>query len=154
MLFTKSANKHNKFWGTGQKIPEDQLKFFEETELNFQTLDFQNQLVETFQWDRDLTKRIWTFQPERTKSNILLDQTLQVQRLSNIKDSLISSFEQVSYEGVLTQEPVRGYRFNLHDAQVHADNAHRGTGQILPAAKRLYQAGQLASNPKLYEPIY
>lgn len=37
---------------------------------------------------------------------------------------------------------------------MHADSIHRGTGQIMPAARRCFQACELTANPRLMEPVY
>jgi len=45
-------------------------------------------------------------------------------------------------------------RFNLHDAKIHSDNAHRGPGQIIPAATQVFKAAMLAAKPVLVEPFF
>ena len=40
----------------------------------------------------------------------------------------------------MAQEGLRGVRFNLVDAHLIADAIHRGGGQMLPAARRVYYA--------------
>lgn len=49
---------------------------------------------------------------------------------------------------------MRGIRFNIVDALIHQDPAHRKTNQIIPAAKRLFQGVQLKSRPTLLEPLF
>jgi elongation factor 2 len=36
----------------------------------------------------------------------------------------------------------------------HADAIHRGGGQIIPTARRLYWACELTAEPRLTEPVY
>jgi len=49
---------------------------------------------------------------------------------------------------------MRGLRCDLTDCELHADAIHRGGGQILPAARRLFYACELTSTPTLLEPIF
>lgn len=56
--------------------------------------------------------------------------------------------------GVLCDEPVRGVRWNMMDAKLHSDKAHRGVSQIIPATKRSLWAAQLRARPVLLEPMY
>ena len=56
--------------------------------------------------------------------------------------------------GVLAEEPLRGIRFHLCDAVLHSDCIDRGSGQIIPTARRAIHAAQLAASPRLMEPLY
>ena len=49
---------------------------------------------------------------------------------------------------------MRGFRSNVTDCELHADSIHRGAGQILPCARRLFYACELSSDPSLLEPIF
>jgi len=40
----------------------------------------------------------------------------------------------------MTNEAMRGIRFNVVDAILIADSIHRGGGQIIPAARRAFYA--------------
>merc|ERR1719220_2715398 len=61
---------------------------------------------------------------------------------------------QASGGGVLADENWRGIRINIDDVTLHADAIHRGAGQIMPCAKKVFSACQLASSPKLLEPMF
>jgi len=54
----------------------------------------------------------------------------------------------------MTEEGMRGVRMNLLDCVLHADTIHRGAGQILPTARRLFYACELTAEPRLQEPIF
>ena len=56
-------------------------------------------------------------------------------------------------EGVLTRELLRGVQFELRDAKIIPDAAHRGAGQIIPAAKKAMKAACASAGPVLLEPI-
>lgn len=48
--------------------------------------------------------------------------------MNEIRDSCESAFSWVTKEGVMTEEAMRGIRFNLLDCVLHADAIHRGGG--------------------------
>lgn len=57
-------------------------------------------------------------------------------------------------QGVLSEENLRGVRFNIHDVTLHADAIHRGGGQIIPTTRRCLYACLLTASPRLMEPVY
>lgn len=57
--------------------------------------------------------------------------------MQDISDSMITAFQQSTKNGVLAEEPMRGGRFNITDAVIHADAAHRKQGQVMPAGRRM-----------------
>jgi len=99
-------------------------------------------------------RKIWSFGPEGTGPNLLMDCTKAVQYLNEIKDSVVAGFQWASKEGVLCEENMRGVRFNIYDVTLHADAIHRGGGQIIPTARRVMYASQLTAAPRLLEPVY
>jgi elongation factor 2 len=164
-LFVKSANKHVKLWGNAyalngalvEVLQNEGESFVKSLEQN--STETRERLVSEFDWERDDTKRIWVFGPElggaaAPPTNVLVDQCKQVQGLAAIRDSITTSFGEVVQRGALAGERLRGVRFNLLDASVHSDAAHRGAGQVIPMARRLFQGAQLAADPRLEEPIY
>jgi len=72
----------------------------------------------------------------------------------NSKDHVVGAFMQVTGGGIICDEAWRGIRMNIDDVTLHADAIHRGAGQIMPAAKKVFYASQIASDPILYEPMY
>merc|ERR1719319_373690 len=84
----------------------------------------------------------------------LVDATKGVQFLSEIKDHVVGGFMQVTTGGVLCDEVMRGIKFCITDVKLHADTIHRGAGQLMPCAKRVFCACQLSSSPKLLEPMF
>lgn len=49
---------------------------------------------------------------------------------------------------------ILGVRINIHDVTLHADAIHRGGGQIIPTARRVFYASILTAQPRLLEPVY
>jgi len=85
---------------------------------------------------------------------MLVDTTKAVQYLHEIKDSMEAAFQWATKEGVMTEESMRGIRFNIMDVTLHADAIHRGGGQIIPTARRVFYASELTASPKFQEPIF
>lgn len=54
----------------------------------------------------------------------------------------------------MTDENMRGIRFNVEDVTLHADAIHRGGGQIIPTARRVFYACELTAQPRFQEPIF
>jgi len=74
--------------------------------------------------------------------------------LNEIKDSCEAAFQWATKEGVMSEENMRGIRFNIQDVALHADAIHRGGGQIIPTARRVLYAAQLTAAPRFVEPIF
>merc|ERR1712072_452422 len=104
--------------------------------------------------DVDAGRKIWGFGPLGKGPNFFIDSTKAIQYLNEIKDSVVSGFQGVTLEGTLTEEEMRGVRFDLHDATLHADAIHRGGGQIIPTIKKCCNGSYLAAEPRLQEPYF
>jgi elongation factor 2 len=85
---------------------------------------------------------------------MLVDVTKGVQYMNEIRESMESAFQWATKEGPMTEEHMRGIRFNLHDVVLHTDAIHRGGGQIIPTARRAYYASELLAEPRLLEPMF
>ena len=79
---------------------------------------------------------------------MLVDVAKGVQFLNEIKDSMEAAFQWATREGPMCDENMRGNRFNIHDVTLHTDAIHRGGGQIIPTARRVYYACELTASPK------
>ena len=100
-------------------------------------------------------RRVWAFGPGTRGPNILLDATRgNSGALHEVKDSICASFAWVTKEGVLCEENMRGVGMKVIDVALHKDSFQRGTGQILPTARRVMYAAQMLSAPRLMEPVY
>jgi hypothetical protein len=49
---------------------------------------------------------------------------------------------------------MRGIKFCIQDVTLHADNIHRGGGQIIPTGRRVLYACELTAAPSLMEPVF
>ena len=84
----------------------------------------------------------------------MVDMVKGAQYVNEIRDSVCTAFQHASKGGVLAEENMRGCRFNIVDAKIHADAVHRNGAQIMPASRRLFQGLELAAEPTLLEPIF
>jgi len=152
----KSPNKHNRIQIESQMLGNQLADEIEDEKISPKTDVKQRnkRLVDEFNWDPDETKKIWFFGPDNQGPNILVDQTKAAQYLTEIKDSVNNAFQWVTKEAPLTDENMRGVRFNIIDVTLHADAIHRGAGQVVPASRGSMFAAHLSGKPRLQEPIF
>ncbi|KAE8414864.1 P-loop containing nucleoside triphosphate hydrolase protein [Aspergillus pseudocaelatus] len=153
---SKSPNKHNRLYVTAEPIEEDCALAIEAGKINPRD-DFKTRarlMADEYGWDVTDARKIWTFGPDTTGANLLVDQTKAVQYLNEIKDSFVSGFQWATREGPIAEEPMRAVRFNILDVTLHADAIHRGGGQIIPTARRVLYAAQMLADPSIMEPIF
>jgi len=156
ICLSKSPNKHNRLYVTAEPLKAgiaediDDGKITEKDDPKARA----RYLAETYEWDPNDARKIWCFGPENTGPNILTDVSKGVQYLNEIKDSCVAAFNWATKDGVLCEENVRGVRFNVHDVTLHADAIHRGGGQIIPTARRVFYAAMLTAKPSIMEPVY
>ena len=156
MCLSKSPNKHNRLFLKGGPLSCELADEIENEVLGpkAETKERGKKLVETYQWDKTDTQKIWCYGPETTGPNMLIDVAKGVQFLNEIKDSMEAAFQWATKEGVMTEENMRGIRFNLEDVTLHADAIHRGGGQITPTLRRNLYACELTAKPRFQEPIF
>jgi len=75
----------------------------------------------------------------------LVDVAKGVQYMNEIRESMESAFQWATKEAPMTDEHMRGIRMNVHDVVLHADAIHRGGGQIIGTARRVYYAAELTA---------
>jgi elongation factor 2 len=156
ICLSKSQNKHNRIFMQAEPLGDDLTNDIEK-DLITSKQDAKERvklLTEKHEWDKNDALKIWCFGPDTSGPNILLDKTSAVQYLNEIKDSMEAAFQWASKEGALTDENMRGIKFNIMDVTLHADAIHRGGGQIIPTARRVFYASQLTAKPRFVEPVF
>jgi elongation factor 2 len=156
MCLSKSPNKHNRLFMKGiplgeevaQEIDDDKVSPKEDPKIRARYL------ADEHGWDVSEARKIWSFGPETSGPNVVVDASKGVQYMNEIKDSVVAGFQWASKEGPLADENMRGIRFNIYDVTLHADAIHRGGGQIIPTARRVMYACMLTGSPCLLEPIF
>merc|ERR1719242_2108241 len=156
MCLSKSPNKHNRLFMRAVPMPDGLAEDIDNGEVTPRQ-EFKARaryLNEKYEYDVTEARKIWCFGPEGTGPNLLIDVTKGVQYLNEIKDSVVAGFQWATKEGPMSEENVRGVRYNIHDVTLHADAIHRGGGQIIPTARRVFYASALTAAPRLLEPVY
>lgn len=157
VCLAKSPNKHNRLYMTAEPLSLDLTVKMANGEITSKD-DINTRskiLVGEYGWDPNDSKRIWSMGPEGDEeTNIMVDTTKGVQYLNEIKEHINHGFQWASGKGVLCEEPMRGVRFNLIDATLHADTIHRGGGQLIPPARNSMYAAMLTAQPAIMEPIF
>jgi elongation factor 2 len=154
---SKSANKHNRLYVNAYPLDNKFINDIEEgkIKLSQDMKTFGRMLADEYKWNVEEARKIWSFGcPPDAKCNVIVDVTKGVQYLKECKDYIISGFLEATKGGVLCDEPLRGACFNIEDVKLHSDPAHRNIGQILPCARNVCYACEIASGPKLLEPVY
>ena len=156
VCLSKSPNKHNRIFATAAPLGMELAQAVEDDEISSkqEPKDRAKILQEKYDWDPNDAKKIWCFGPDTTGPNMVVDVTKQVQYLNEIKDSVEAAFQWATKEGAMTDEHMRGIRFNIQDVTLHADAIHRGGGQIVPTARRVFYACELTAEPRFVEPIF
>ncbi len=152
----KSANKHNRIYLRAEPLGNTFLKGMDDGFIAPQ-MDYKKRarfIVDEVKWDMASARKIWAFGVDAGEQNVIVDMTKGIQYMNEIKDSVVSAFEQASCEGVLCGEAMKGIRFNVVDVVLHADSIHRGAGQIMPPTRRACYSSQIRSAPRLLEPMY
>merc|ERR1712000_483454 len=153
---SKSPNKHNRIYMKGEPLADDLPEAIDKGEIGPRD-DIKTRakiLASDYGMDVNEARKIWCFGPDTNGPNLLIDTTKGVQYLNEIKDSCVAGFQWATKEGVLCDENMRGVRFNVKDATLHADAIHRGGGQIIPTCRRVLYASVLTASPRLQEPVY
>ena len=153
IALAKSPNKHNRFWVQIEPLEEEVIKMIESGEIDevMGRRRIGDVLYQKAGWPVDEARNVWALEEHR---NILIDLTKGVQYMRDVRDMVISGFRWACQAGPLCEEPIRGVKVKLIDAQLHEDPVHRGPAQIMPAIRRAIFGSFLTANPILLEPIY
>jgi len=150
----KTANKHNRFYFTASPLAPELIAEFESGSLPTDATLRARRLVEVHGWDRGHARKILAMSGPNEGPNVLVDSSVGVQYMPEVTDHLVAAFHKVCSEGPLCGERVRGVRFDIIDAKIHADGAQRRSAQVVPACVRALQGVLLLAEPALFEPIY
>ncbi|GMH37678.1 hypothetical protein BSKO_05551 [Bryopsis sp. KO-2023] len=156
VCMVKSPNKHNRIFMRARSMEEGLPEDIEDGRIG--PLDDPKSrteiLSDKFGWDREQSRKIWAFGPDTMGPNMLIDATKGVANMSDIKDGCVAALNWATEEGVLAEENLRGCIFEICDARIHSSPMERRPGQIIPSCRRAIYACELASTPRLMEPIY
>jgi len=154
---SKSANKHNRLYCFGSPLGDELAAEMEPGNACGSEVEMKARakiLQEKYEWDPTDARKIWCYGPDGRGPNVIVDVTKGVQNMNEMKDSFTSAWQWATKEGVLCDENMRGIRINIEDVTMHADAIHRGGGQIIPTARRVFYACELSGTPRLVEPVF
>jgi len=153
VAMAKSPNKHNRFWVQVEPLEEKVIGLIEKGELAEETGRKQmgSVLYKEAKWPAEEARNIWALDEHR---NVLVDLTRGIQYLRETRDMIVSGFQSACQAGPLCEEPMRGVKVKLTDAQLHEDPVHRGPAQVMPAIRRAILGSFLTAKQVLLEPIY
>jgi len=100
VCLSKSPNKHNRLFMTAKPMPDGMAEDIDKGEISPKD-DFKVRarlLVERYDWDATEARKIWSFGPEGTGPNVVVDVTKGVQYLNEIKDSVVAGFQWATKE--------------------------------------------------------
>lgn len=158
-VLSKSANKHNRLFCNALPISDEVCALFDEGILSpgMDAKDRAKLLREhpALGWEEAATpQKIWCFGDDGIGPNVVVEKTVGVAYLNEIKDSVVGGFKWACNEGPMCEEKIRGLKLVVNDVTLHADAIHRGMGQISPTARRVTYAGIFLGAPALLEPIF
>ena len=152
---SKSSNNHNRLTCSCEPLSETLSIAIEEGMIPMRDAKKRIKVLhDDYEWDKQEASKLWSFGPDGEGPNMIVDITSGCQYMNEIKEHMVSGFEQVAKAGVLCQETLRGVRFNVTDTHLHNDSIHRGGGQISPTTRRVLYATELMAGPSLQEPIF
>jgi elongation factor 2 len=153
---SKSANKHNRLFCRGAPLTEELAVDIEDGKGSAdQDPKLRARfLADTYGWDVSEARKIWCYGPDGKGPNVVVDATKGVQNMNEMKDWFVTAWQWATKEGVLSDENMRGVRINIEDVTMQADAIHRGGGQIIPTARRVFYACCLTASPRLMEPVF
>jgi elongation factor 2 len=153
VVMTKSPNKQNRFWVQVKPLENKVIELMENGELaeEIGQKQIENMLQKEPKYSTEEAKNVWALDEHR---NMLIDLTKNVQNLHEVKDSIISGFHWACKTGPLCEEPLRGVKVELLDAQLHEEPKQREPLQIMRAISRAVLGSALTAKPMLLEPIY
>jgi elongation factor 2 len=152
IVTTKTPNKQNSFRVQVEPLEIEVLELIEKGELT--------EAMEPEQISAILKnmKANWSKTSEKICAlnkygNMLVNLTDNIS-VEKVKESIILGFHWACGRGPLCEEPLRGVKVNLIDAQIHEDPKLHETAQVMRAVSRAILGSVLTAKPKLLEPIY
>ncbi|VDN96576.1 unnamed protein product [Rodentolepis nana] len=158
--FSESPNKKNKITMIAEPLDKGLAEDIENkvVRIDWPKKQMGEFFLKKYDWDLLAARSIWAFGPDSTGPNILVDDTLpsEVDKtlLGSVKDYIVQGFQWGTREGPLCDEPIRNVKFKILDAMISSEAHQRGSGQIIPTARRVAYSAFMMATPRLMEPYY
>ena len=149
----KSPNRLNRLWIQVEPLEDQIVELIDKGEVAEHTNPKQLSAIlqKTVGWSTEDAQNVWAIEPHK---NVLINMTKGVQYLQEARDTITSGFTWACQSGPLCEEPMRGVKAKLVNAQLHEDPVHRGPAQLMPAARRAIFGSFLTAKASLVEPIF
>lgn len=100
VCLSKSPNKHNRLHMKAAPLPDGLAEDMDKGDVSPKDdpKTRARYLIEKYEWDATEARKIWSFGPEGTGPNVVVDVTKGVQYLNEIKDSVVAGFQWASKE--------------------------------------------------------
>lgn len=150
----KSPNKHNKLYVTIEPLVADIVAKILDGEIPEGTIrKGKDDKVRASLIEGGLTKDEVKKAISIKGTNIIIDGTKGIVHMNEIRESLITGFDDVMERGPLAFEKCSGLKIVLKDAKLHEDSIHRGPAQIIPAIRDAVKGAMAGADAHLLEPI-
>ena len=148
----KSPNKHNRVFFKFTPLDPKIIELIRKGELSEIVSSSRREAIlkEEMGWTTRQARRVFDV---NENANLLIDSTVGIQGLREVKQHISGGFQWALNEGPIAGERVRGILIDMVDIKLHEDPVHRGPAQMLPAVRQALYAGILSANPTLLEPI-
>jgi len=153
IVTVNSLNLQNTFKIQTEPLEEDVTKLIENGILSddIERKRAAKILIKEAGWSEDSAKALLAVDKY---ANVLLCPFSEAQIPTDIYESIIAGFKWACKAGPLCEEPIKGVKVRILEAQVAKDPALRGPAQITPAIRKGILGAILTSKPVLLEPIY
>lgn len=154
--YADTPNGQNKIEMVAEPLDETVLKALDDGSMVSNGNDPKD--LRDYGWDALAAKSLWTFGPDTSRGpNALLNDVLIQDTRKNVeevRDSIVQGFAWATREGPLSDEPVRGVKLRLLDANIAMNESGRSPAQIIPTCRRVAYSSILTACPRLMEPMY
>ena len=149
---TKTPNRQNMFRVQVEPLEKEVVELIEKGELTeeMEPKQISNVLKSMKIKGFETTEKIYAL---NKYGNVLVNLTDNIS-IEKVKESIIFGFQWACSRGPLCEEPLRGVKVNLIDAQIHQDPKLHETAQVMRAISRAILGSVLTAKPLLLEPIY
>jgi elongation factor 2 len=153
VVLAKSPNKQNLFSIQVESVDEKATKMLETKNKNAH-IDLERikeSLNREAGWSAAEAQNVWAADEHR---NVLVDLTKNHKCTKKVKKAVINGFRWACQAGPLCEEPMRGLKVKLVDAQLHEDPSQSGPAQIIPVVRKAIFGAFLSAGPVLLEPVF
>ncbi|MFW6025067.1 MAG: EF-Tu/IF-2/RF-3 family GTPase, partial [Candidatus Woesearchaeota archaeon] len=149
----KSPNKHNKFFITVEKIPNDVYENMKKNDLPQGRVKKKDMRVIEALENVGLSKDDARDVRDIYENNLFLDNTKGIVYMNEIIDMVLDMFEEVMDHGPQAREPGIKMLVRFHDVKLHEDAIHRGPAQVYPAVRGAIRTAIMNADPIMFEPL-